>query len=164
MNRIERGILGVLLVGLLVYALIGTRATFRDDDFGQFTIAYEQGIVGAAVWRYNNWTARYSQAFVSSALYLAFGETAAKVNPTLTLIALVGGFYSLSAAFSQRPLLISLAITHVLLLGVDLWDTLYWIPGAVTYLLPVALTTLLFGWLLHLSPPFSWRGFRKPLG
>lgn len=155
MNR--NYILNVVLIGILIsYAALGIFQQFEADDYCQAVEAYEYGVIGEPLHAWLTWNGRYAQNMVSPALYLTLGERAAKVVPALILAALVGFGYLLT-----RRLLIALAFTYAVIAGgQNIWQVLYWIPGNITYLVPLACLGALCYLLLRFAPPDSTKARR----
>lgn len=153
----------ILILTLSAFAFIGFTVSFAEDDYCQAVDAYEFGPFGAAIHIYETWNGRYMQTVVSSILYLLFGELAAKITPTLVITLSVFAFWWSVKPLAKQPLLISLSLTLALVVMGDTWQILYWIPGTVTYFLPIPLFALLLGMLLRWQYVLHWRGFKKPL-
>lgn len=149
--------LSILLALILTgYALLGTFQHFEADDYCQAVEARDYGVLGEPLHAWLTWNGRYAQNTVSPALYLTMGERAAQVLPALMLAALVGSAYLLT-----RRWLIALAFTYAVIGGLqNLWQVVFWIPGAVTYLAPLACLGALCYLLLRFAPPGSTRARR----
>jgi hypothetical protein len=150
-------LLTLLLAAILTaYAALGSFQHFEADDYCHASDAYEYGVLGNVVHVWFTWNGRYAQNAVSPTLYLTLGERASQIVPALILAALVGAGYLVT-----RRWLIALAFTYALIAGLqNLWQVAYWVPGSVTYLLPLACLGALCYLLRRFAPPDSTKARR----
>lgn len=151
-------LLAALLAPLAVHAYNGSFSRFIADDYCMAGDVRAWGVVGASLRWFDGIAGRYSQAFVYNSA-VALGPGFAGLLPALLL---AGWLAALTwAAFQaarllnlRRPLLAAAltaaALAYAALDGAPaLIQSLYWTSGAIPYLLPLLLLTLLLGVLLR---------------
>lgn len=126
--------MALLFATLLLYAVLGLTATFAADDYCQAAIARQYGLFGSVGYTYATWSGRFSQTFLSGGLYLVFDRAAPLVGAVLCISTLA----AVTALRWGRAGLV-LSVTFVAALGENIWQGLYWLPGGMTYLVPLVL-------------------------
>lgn len=135
-----------LLAILTLYAVVGATERMRADDFCQAADAQDYGPLGMVAYRYQTWNGRYSQLAFSGTLYAVFGSNAPRVTPALVIASLVVSLRWAFRPMTRHAALIALTVTYGILACLpDLHETLYWIPGSMTYLAPLICAALVFG-------------------
>jgi hypothetical protein len=159
-----------LLLPLLVYAYLGLFARYQADDFCYAWNSTTRTLVNAQTTWYRTDSSRFSATLVLT-LSDRLGRWTVPLLPVLVLGLWLAGTYRL---FSRLQKMLKLAlppvavfflaevlIYFVLLLAPNLYQVLYWRPGLVIYLLPLALLTNLAAFLLGQAAkmPGKWRYF-----
>lgn len=132
-----------LLTPLALFLLFGTQATLTADDYCQAADTRDYGVLGMVTHRYQTWGGRFSQTSTSATLYTLFGASAPAAGAVLVIGALTLAAFAL---FGTLGVLLMPAL--LLALGGAVWQGIYWLPGGVTYALPLALTGALV-WALR---------------
>ncbi len=151
-------LLAVLLAPLFVHAYNGSFSRFIADDYCMAASVQEFGLVSYAQQIIGPATGRYSQILVYGAAVM-FGPSVSSLLPALLIAAwlatLIWTVYQMAHLFSlARPLLaaalLAVALVYAALDGAPaLIQSLYWTSGAISYLAPLILFTLLLGMLLR---------------
>jgi hypothetical protein len=142
----------VLLLPLLAHLYLGQFNRALADDFCFTAVVREQGIGGALDHWYNNWTGTYSSSFFQSLIGLAHGwQWVPIVLITLWLLAAIWMAYQIATALQLKERGWVACITGILLVyavndgTVNVYQSLYWTSGAITYALPLILLTFNLG-------------------
>ncbi|MDQ6669972.1 MAG: DUF6056 family protein [Chloroflexota bacterium] len=145
-----------LLASLCAYAYRGWFSRYTADDYCTAGLQRALGFVGAQVYWYEFWSGRMTYYFVVGLVEYA-GSRIVQVLPAIAIAAwvCVGAWALLPVARSQRwpaptasAVVGSAAIVLVCLSGAPRLDqSVYWMTGMLTYLLPVVLMTAYAGWL-----------------
>ena len=139
---------GCVAVAVGVFACAGLVSRYVADDFCTASILAERGFVGAQVTWYMVWSGRFAFFAVIDVLD-GLGAWTVPLTPAGLLL----GWIVASAA-AVRPfvpqarhalLLTMVLVTATLATTPQLWQSLYWQTGAVTYLLPIVLATAYVG-------------------
>ncbi|HEX2619009.1 MAG TPA: hypothetical protein VHL11_02650 [Phototrophicaceae bacterium] len=143
---------GCLLLPLLAHLYLGQFNRAMADDFCFTAIVQAQGIGGALDHWYNNWTGTYSSTFFQSMVGLAQAWRWVPIAlVTLWLLAVSWTAFQLATVLQirQRGLV---AVTAGALLvyaandgAPNLYQSLYWTSGAITYSLPLIILTFNLG-------------------
>jgi hypothetical protein len=156
-DQLSLAVLSVTLVGTLgAYAYRGWFSRYTADDYCTAGLQRAAGFVGAQIYWYEFWSGRMTYYFVVGLVEYA-GPAAAQVLPAIAISAwlLIGAWALLPVARQQRwPAPVgsaavgSAAVILVCLSGAPRLDqSLYWMTGMLTYLLPLVLMTAYAGWL-----------------
>ena len=145
-------------LALLLYACLGTFSRYYADDFCMSGFVVEHGFWPAQWIQYSTWSNRYAGMFVLSASDF-LGRAFIRFWPTLILLLwLLGLVWALSQTarllrFSAPKWLVFLLAEWIVfvsaLLAPDLYQSLFWRVGAITYTLPLALLAFLCGMVLE---------------
>jgi len=146
----------VLLIPLAVHGLIGSYSRYVADDFCTAGSLRRLGFFSSQVNWYLTWSGRFSFMFTIHTLQL-FGTGISRFG---TLIVLVVWLSAGLALFSQLLIkapkrtrlpaataLGAYTVAATLLGAPNLYQSLYWLTGAMTYSLPLALATGYGAWL-----------------
>lgn len=157
-----------LLLPLLVYAYMGLFSRHQADDFCYAWNANSRSIVNAQTTWYKTDSSRFSATFVLT-VSDRLGRWTLPLLPLLVLGLWLAGTFRLFTRL-QRMLKLALPpvavfflaevlVYFVLLLAPNPYQVLYWRPGLVIYLLPLALLTNLAACLLGQisNPTHKWR-------
>ena len=146
-----------ILLPLLVYAYMGLFSRHQADDFCYAWNANTRSIANAQTTWYRTDSSRYAATFVLT-LSDRLGSWTLPLLPALVLGLWLAGTFRLFMRLQKRlkldlpPIaaffLAEVLIYFVLLLAPNLYQVLYWRPGLVIYLLPLALLTNLAVFLL----------------
>ena len=145
-----------LFAALIAYAYRGWFSRYTADDYCTAGLERATGFVGAQVYWYEYWSGRMTYYFVVGLVEYA-GPGVAQVLPAIAsaLWLFIGAWALLPLARHHRwpdPLgsaaVGSAAVILVCLSGAPRLDqSLYWMTGMLTYLLPLVLMTGYAGWL-----------------
>lgn len=154
----------LLLIPLGVHAYTGQFSRFLADDYCTASTLRNLGFFDSQIDWFSNWSGRFSFTFTINASQLL----GTGVTPFITLIVLVLWLTLLTFTVNrifrfiglQIPSPWSLLIGALILLATldstpDIYQSLYWHTGAITYALPLVLFTLCIGLV-------SSGGFSKP--
>lgn len=134
-----------LLLPLLAYIVLGFANRASTDDYCFASRAVEYGFWESQAWWWNNWQGTYSSTFVQSVI----GALAAwQVSPFLLIF-----FWNLTAFWAVREwmLLLGLRPSRLALLAslglifaafsgtANVFQSVFWVSGAVTYTSPLIL-------------------------
>jgi len=150
-----------MMIPLGVHAYMGGFARYIADDFCTLGTLRRLGFFGSQVNWYENWSGRFSFTFIVNLTQLA----GPKLTPILPAIALVLWLLAVTCLTLrwQRWLRISRSIILAIILAFALsglvifatlegspnvYQSLYWQTGMLTYTLPLILLTAYLGWLL----------------
>jgi hypothetical protein len=149
-------IVGVLALPLIAHLYAGLSNRPLSDDFCFTVEARERGILGALDYWYNNWTGTYSSTFFQSVIGL--GELW-RFTPIMLIILwvialtyvifqLLSGFRVVDDSADRLPLAAGLAcllLSAVVNSTLNVYQSLYWTSGAITYSLPLIVLTFNLG-------------------
>ena len=159
----------VLLIGCLVFAigllglmLNGWYSRYMQDDYCFDFLLKHHGFWNAQLFTFFNEITfngnRYSTNFLMG-LLAAVGPISAQILPGLMVVAWLMAGYFLMQGFDHflglnwiRPALFFITeavVFFTLMMAPNLYQSLYWRPGAVTYLMPLIFITWLTGLCLH---------------
>ena len=151
---------GVATTGLalLLYACLGTFSRYYADDFCMSGIVMKNGFWPAQWIQYSTWSNRYAGMFTLSASDF-LGRSFIRFWPALVLVLWALG---LAWALNQIMRLLRFPVPKWLLfllaewivfvsalLAPDLYQSLFWRVGAITYTLPLALLAFLCGMVIE---------------
>ncbi|MBC8171504.1 MAG: hypothetical protein H7X77_07515 [Anaerolineae bacterium] len=153
MARLMRGIILIaLLAPLLAHLYLGQFNRALADDFCFTAIVQAQGITGALDHWYNNWTGTYSSTFFQSMVGLGYAwRWVPIVLTTLWLLAAFWTMYQVATVFQLKQRGLIAVITGTMLVyaandgAANIYQSLYWTSGAITYTLPLILLTFNLG-------------------
>lgn len=162
-----------ILLPLIIYAYMGIFSRYQADDYCLAWNGTARTFLRAQTTWFKTDSSRYAATFIFT-LSDKIGRWTGQVLPALTLaLWLAGSFWlihriqkKLNLAFPRVAsfFLAELLLYFVLLLAPNLYQILYWRPGLVIYLLPLALLTYLLLLLLWLASKTSnWRYLGVPL-
>jgi len=157
-----------VLLPLLVYAYMGLFSRHQADDFCYAWNGTTRSLLNAQTTWYKTDTSRYAATFVMTSTD-RLGSWTLPLLPVLVLGLWLAGTFRLFMRLQKRlkldfpPIavffLAEVLVYFVLLLAPNLYQVLYWRPGLVIYLLPLALLTNLAVYLLDQAsnPSNKWR-------
>jgi len=152
-----------LAAPLVGYAVVGTTARYRADDFCHSADIFTEGFWKAQAVVYMTTSDRYAVEPLVGISEL-FGRSAIRLLPALVIaLWLAGMVWTLrqGAKAAKLPLrwpviilLAELLVFFTLLEAPSRFQSLYWRAGMLTYLCPLVANTMLSGYLLkHLAKP-----------
>jgi hypothetical protein len=150
----------LLLVPLGLHAYIGLYSRYLADDYCTASTLRQLGFYGSQIDWYNNWSGRFSFTFFINATQLLGAGITPFLTVLIILIWLIVLRYTLSRVFRligrEVPALWSLLMSIFILYAVldstpDIYQSLYWQTGMITYVVPLILFTLFFGWVSSIS-------------
>jgi hypothetical protein len=160
-------------LSLLVFAYLGTFSRYYADDYCMSGLVARLGFWKAQEVQYVSWSNRFSGMLTLSIADL-LSRDFIRLWPGLALLAWAAG---LAWCLSQLGRLLELRVSRwvwlllaewvvftSLLLTPQLYQSLFWRVGVITYVLPLALLGVLAGSLLRaagqrLPPARAWQGF-----
>lgn len=159
MKIVSLGVLPLTLLGALcAYAYRGWFSPYTADDYCTAGLQRADGFFGAQLYWYQFWSGRVTFYFVVGLVEYA-GPRVVQVLPAIAISVwvCVGAWTLLPVARLQRwpaPMgsaaVGSAAVILVCLSGAPRLDqSLYWMTGMLTYLLPIVLMTGYAGWLIR---------------
>lgn len=157
--RFERPVmllcLGLLVGGLVAHAYLSRYSRVLADDYCTYGVLQTEGFWSSQRYWYLNWSGRYAFLFTMT-LFQLLGPLATPLVPALALafwaIAAVGLLSALvgrSKIAAGGPILGLAALIGTLGAAPNLYQSLYWETGAITYALPLALATAHGAWLIR---------------
>jgi hypothetical protein len=145
-------------LALFVYAYLGTFSRFYADDFCMSGLVVQHGFWPAQWIQYTSWSNRFAGMFTLAASDL-LGRSFVRVFPGLILLL---WFLGLAWALARLARLLRYSIPRwlpyflagwtvlvALLLAPDLYQSLFWRVGAITYTLPLATMGFLVGTVIE---------------
>jgi hypothetical protein len=148
-------IVGVLTGALLLaaHAYMGTFSRYLADDFCTASTLRHLGFLGSQANWYQTWTGRYAYTFVVS-LTQVFGPGLTPWLPATVLVAWAAAVvYAVRRLQGPKtPWMIAAAIAAIHIVGTltgspNVYQSLYWQTGMVTYTLPLVLAVFYGTWL-----------------
>jgi hypothetical protein len=158
----------LLMLPLGSHAYVGTFSRFVADDYCTSGILYEKGWIGSQVYWYTAWSGRYAFYFTINLLE----SIGPRVVSYLPAAALVLWLAAASICIRQwtnlqtrrLALLLPFMVSEALLVGTfdatpNVFQSLYWQTGMLTYAFPLILATLMLaiaGWLRFQEKGSPW--------
>ncbi len=149
----------LLMVPLVSHAFVGTFSRYVADDYCTSGILYEKGLLGSQAYWYTAWSGRYAFYFTINLLEL-IGPSAVPFLPGAALalwLAAASLCIRQWTKFRTRrlALLLPFMLSEALLVGTfdatpNVFQSLYWQTGMLTYAFPLLLATgmlAIAGWL-----------------
>ena len=156
LQRVPLLVAAVFLVPLAAMSYLGTFMRYVADDYCTASTVIERGLLGAQEFWYLNWTGRFGFIFIIDVLDWLGGWTV----PLTTLVLLVAWlgvtsvvarhFFSGKSPWHWATALAAVLVCATLGATPNLWQSLYWQTGAVTYALPLVFLTGFVAIVLHL--------------
>jgi Family of unknown function (DUF6056) len=155
-------VIGTLSTGLALmsYAVLGFFSRYYADDYCMSGLAFQKGFWQAQIDQYVGWSNRYAGMFVLSLSDL-LGHSAIKFWTAFTILLLVLAFtwmlaqldVWLTLSFSKwlLALLAELVVFFTFLFAPQLYQSLFWRVGLITYTLPLAFLAFLGGLVIRFS-------------
>jgi hypothetical protein len=146
-----------MIVPLGVHAYMGGFARYIADDFCTLGTLRRLGFFGSQVNWYENWSGRFSFTFTVNLTQLA----GPKLTPILPALALA--LWLLAVIFlilrwqrwlrTTASIILAFALSGLVIFATlegspNVYQSLYWQTGMLTYTLPLILLTAYLGWLL----------------
>ncbi len=148
-------VIGLLLLILATHIRIGTNIRLASDDFCQSNMAINLGAWNAAKAKYLNWEGRYSYFFIFATVPI--NKFFVPILPGLVILLWVSGLYALFHKLFQgqgsyqrkaySAFLSTLLPVAAITFSDNIFESLYWKVGVMTYTLPI----VLFIWFLNLA-------------
>jgi hypothetical protein len=154
------GWLGVSITGLalIMYGYLGTFSRFYADDFCMSGYVTRLGFWQAQWFQYTSWSNRFSGMFLLSVLDL-FGKSMIKYWTSLTILFWVIGLtwalftiinlLSLDIPKWTTILVAEWTVLFSILLAPQIYQSLFWRIGLITYTIPLVLLSFLIGILVQ---------------
>jgi hypothetical protein len=166
--------IGVLTTGLalLSYSILGFFSRYYADDYCMSGLVFQRGFWQAQVEQYTSWSNRYAGMLVLSLSEL-LGRSAIRVWTALVIFLLVASLAWTLAQFNRwlnlslsrwlLVLLAELAVFFTILFSPQLYQSLFWRIGLITYTLPLVFLVFLIGliifWSVQTIPgQIPWKG------
>ena len=160
-------VLGALMmIPLGVHAYLGGFARYIADDFCTLGTLRRLGFFGSQVNWYENWSGRFSFTFIVNLTQLA----GPKLTPILPALALA--LWLLAVIFlilrwqrwlqTTASIILSFALSGLVIYATlegspNVYQSLYWQTGMLTYTLPLILFTAYLGWLLFYADGLPYK-------
>ena len=160
-NRLYIGLGVILLIPIVTHAYVGWFSRYMADDYCTVGVLGDSGFTQSQVYWYTRWSGRFAFTFFVNVAEL-IGPGVVRFLPAavilLWLAALVFLFRRALYSLGSRPgtgTVLSLAA--VVLLGTlwgapNIYQSLYWQTGLLTYVVPLVLFSGYLGWLLLRHP------------
>jgi hypothetical protein len=146
--------LSILIITLLSYAFLGTFSRFLADDYCFSDLIKNKGAVGGLDYFYGHISNRFG-AFLFVALSEVFGEVAIRFLPGAMILILVAALAWNAFWLSRKirlpftwkiSILLAMLITFfVLFEAPNLFQSLFWRSGMVSYFAPMVFFFIIFG-------------------
>ncbi len=154
-------VLGVsMMIPLGVHAYLGWFSRYIADDFCTLGTLRTLGIVGSQMNWYENWSGRFSFTFTVNLTQLA----GPKLTPILPALALALWLLVVTCLIlrwqrwlrNPRSIILAFALSGLVIFATlegspNIYQSLYWQSGMLTYTLPLILLTAYLGWLLFFA-------------
>lgn len=150
----------ILLIPLAGYGYAGTYSRYMADDYCTAGSLSRNGFVGSQAYWFNHWSGRYSFTFTVTLLEL-IGIWVTRLLPFLAILLWVSSLYFATreirtsiGIFDEKLSIFILSCFVVLatLIGApNIYQSLYWQTGMVTYVLPLILMTAFFAWMIRMT-------------
>jgi len=151
----------VMALGILaVHAFVGTYSRYLADDFCTAGDVARLGFWGAQSNLYQTWSGRFSFSFVVALTHLAGPGLTPFLPATALALWLVAFTFLMHQVIISRvgtgpwiiPLMLALVfIAAILSTSPNIYQSLYWQTGMLTYLLPLILFTAYLGFLIRMA-------------
>ncbi len=146
-----------MMIPLGVHAYLGGFARYIADDFCTLATLRRLGFFGSQVNWYENWSGRFSFTFIVNLTQLA-GPKLTPILPTLALALWLLAVIFLILRWQRwlrmsRSIILAFALSGLVIFATlegspNVYQSLYWQTGVLTYTLPLILLTAYLGWLL----------------
>lgn len=146
---------------LIAHAYIGSFSRFASDDYCTAGVLRSHGFFGAQRYWFMTWHGRASFTFLISLLHLIAGTAAAPYLPGIVLglwvVALTWGLSEIMRRWCSPEarlgafVLAEIVIVSTLAATPDVYQSLYWETGAVTYISPLVLASVYLGLLARIA-------------
>lgn len=155
-------IAGSLTTGLalLSYAVLGLYSRYYADDYCMSGLVFQRGFWQAQIDQYTGWSNRYAGMFVLS-LSEYLGNSAIRIWTALVIFLLVAvsawtltrlnNWLKLSLSRWLRVLLAEMAVFFAILFAPQLYQSLFWRIGVITYTLPLVFLVFLIGLVIRFA-------------
>jgi len=147
-------------VALLSYAVLGFFSRYYADDYCMSGLVFQKGFWQAQIDQYVSWSNRYAGMFTLSLSELP-GHSTIKFWTAFAIILLVLAFIWmlvqldkwLNLGYSKWLLILlaELAVFFTFLFAPQLYQSLFWRVGLITYTLPLAFLGFLVGLVIRFS-------------
>ena len=165
-------VLGVsMVIPLGVHAYVGGFARYIADDFCTLGTLRDLGFFGSQMNWYENWSGRFSFTFIVNLTQLA-GPKLTSILPALALALWLLVVTCLILRWQHwlrnpRSIILAFALSGLVIFATlegspNVYQSLYWQTGMLTYTLPLILLSAYLGWLLFFADglqdkiPHSW--------
>ncbi len=154
-------VLGALMmIPLGVHAYLGGFARYIADDFCTLGTLRRLGFFGSQVNWYENWSGRFSFTLIVNLTQLA----GPKLTPILPALALVLWLLAVTCLIlrwqrwlrTTASIILAFALSGLVIFATlegspNVYQSLYWQTGMLTYTLPLILLTAYLGWFLFFA-------------
>ncbi len=146
-----------MMIPLGVHAYLGGFTRYIADDFCTLGTLRRLGFIGSQVNWYENWSGRFSFTFIVNLTQLA----GPKLTPILPALALALWLLVVTCLIlrwqrwlrTTASIILAFALSGMVIFATlegspNVYQSLYWQTGMLTYTLPLILLTVYLGWLL----------------
>jgi hypothetical protein len=147
-------------LALLGYSILGFFSRYYADDYCMSGLVFQRGFWQAQVEQYTSWSNRYAGMLVLSVSDL-LGRSSIQVWTVLVIVLLVAALawtlgqlnHWLNLSFSRWLLVLiaELIVFFTILFSPQLYQSLFWRIGLITYTLPLVFLILLIGLIIYCS-------------
>jgi len=146
-----------MMIPLGVHAYLGGFARYIADDFCTLGTLRRLGLFGSQVNWYENWSGRFSFTFIVNLTQMA-GPKLTLILPVLALVLWLLAVTCLILRWQRwlrmsSSIILAFALSGLVIFSTlegspNVYQSLYWQTGMLTYTLPLILLTAYLGWLL----------------
>ncbi len=149
-----------MMIPLGAHAYMGGFARYIADDFCTLGTLRRLGFIGSQVNWYENWSGRFSFTFIVNLTQLA----GPKITPILPALALASWLLVVTCLIlrwqrwlrTTTSIILAFALSGLVIFATregspNVYQSLYWQTGMLTYTLPLILLTAYLGWLLFFA-------------
>jgi hypothetical protein len=146
-----------MMIPLGMHAYMGGFARYIADDFCTLGTLRRLGFFGSQVNWYEHWSGRFSFTFIVNLTQLA-GPKLTPILPALALALMLLALTCLILRWQRwlrmsRSIVLAFALSGLVIFAMlegspNVYQSLYWQTGMLTYTLPLILITAYLGWLL----------------
>ena len=151
---------GLLLIPQGLHAFTGLFSRYLADDYCTASTLRNLGFFGSQLDWYKNWSGRFSFTFTINLTQLVGPGLTSFLTSLLIILWLAILFLAISRTLGRMGLkpsyLLSFVLGELILFSLlesipDIYQSLYWQTGMITYALPLLIFTAFIGWFSYRS-------------
>ncbi len=165
-GRLYIGLGVILLVPAVTHAYVGWFSRYMADDYCTVGVLRDSGFTQSQVYWYTSWSGRFAFTFFVNVAEL-IGPGLVRFLPAAVILLWLAALFLLAhrlldALGYPRHIGAVLSLAAVVMLGTlwgapNIYQSIYWQTGLLTYVVPLVLLSYYLGWLFLRQP-------RQPLG